>query len=305
MTPLATQVQRQKTVVEWIEKAKPSVRHFLCRDYPKLKASLVGKGAGIPKNADVESHRENSKPRMPNLNGRDQPHYLPCVVQPSPDHAPPHIALSDNQPENYTAAVIVWNILKDPRSLIEELGPYLHLYEARKDLKSFRSVQPSKEIGKLYRKGRDADPMIYVVDDRKRYVVATLLERKDERDEGEAKKGIVLSTSMYHWTLISPTQWHRIGLNAASLQESINEAKVHVDLQGKLDFRVNGFLATRLLPLSTSLTEQNPDLIAFSSDYDIILYPPQQQGQDGTGGSSLASHKRSRFKSLIKRVFRI
>lgn len=102
--------------------------------------------------------------------------------------------LIGDQPENYTTAVIVWNIMKDPRNSLNRLGPCLRLYEARNASKWFPMAGDSTPIKNLFKTPKQA-PCLYAVNEDAEYVVATLVTKPKEPDpeSDDQKKGVVLS----------------------------------------------------------------------------------------------------------------
>lgn len=98
------------------------------------------------------------------------------------------------QPENYTTAVMIWNLLKQQKGPFKGLGPCLHLYEARSATKWFPAAHHSMPLKSLYTDEKDKHPFLYAVDEDEEYLVATILAKQSKRDVGVRQKGIILRT---------------------------------------------------------------------------------------------------------------
>lgn len=99
----------------------------------------------------------------------------------------------EKQPDVFTTAVIIWNILKTPAMMANGLGPGLRLYEARDESKWFPAVHHSKPIRKLYRGEPDGKAFLFAVDEDSEYVVATLCHANNEDDRPVRLRGVVIS----------------------------------------------------------------------------------------------------------------
>lgn len=102
-------------------------------------------------------------------------------------------ARKEEQPEIYTTAVVIWNILKKKEILRNGLGPGFRLFEARNESKWFPAAHPSMKIKKLYSDETDSTPFLFAVDENSEYAVSTLMHADHERDTPVRLKGIILS----------------------------------------------------------------------------------------------------------------